>query len=84
MDKKISWAEIEKLYDQEWIELVDYDWDLALPYPSAGVVRVHSPDRAEFKKFALTNPPEDSAFLFVGEPLSEEGVVYNLNLGRVE
>jgi hypothetical protein len=26
MAEKLSWEEIKKNYDQEWVELVDYDW----------------------------------------------------------
>jgi len=25
MEKKLTWKEIEKQYNQEWVELIDYD-----------------------------------------------------------
>jgi len=55
MTKKMIWAEIKKLYDQEWVELVDCDWPLsrasiltaeswsmAQPVYTATVVSTHS------------------------------------------
>ena len=37
--EKLSWKEIREKFDQEWVELIDYDWDMTEPDPSAGVVR---------------------------------------------
>ena len=39
MEKKLTWEEIKKHYNQEWVELVDYDWPDTEPYPRDGVVR---------------------------------------------
>ena len=67
-EQKLSWEEIEKLYDQEWIELIDYDWSEYDMHPISGIIRVHAKDRSEFDKLAAINPPKESAFIFVGRP----------------
>jgi hypothetical protein len=69
MGKKLTWEEIRKQYDQEWVELVDYDWPDEEPDPRAGVVRVHAKEREEFDRLAAVDPPRDSACVFVGDPL---------------
>ncbi len=66
--QKMKWAEIEKLYDQEWIELIDYDWSENAIHPISGVIRVHAKDRGEFDRLAAINPPKESAYIFVGTP----------------
>jgi len=75
MEKKLSWQEIEKQYDQEWGELVDYDWPETEAYPNSGVVRVHAKTRSEFHDLADKDPPFDSAYIFVGHPKLDEEVV---------
>ncbi len=78
--EKLSWDQIEEQFDQEWVELVDYDWDMTQPDPSAGVVRVHSKDRREFDRLMLQDPPEDSAILFVGDLRLPENTFLSVNL----
>jgi hypothetical protein len=82
MSKKLSWNEIQKQYDGEWIELVDYDWDETEPDPEAGVVRVHSKNRKEFEDLVRKAPPEDSALLFVGKIVVPEGMTISSNLNQ--
>ena len=69
MKERLTWEELKRLYDREWVELVDYDWDEREVYPKAGVVRVHSPSREEFDQLTAVNPPIDSAYIFVGKPV---------------
>lgn len=80
MPEKLNWEEIQKRFDQEWVELIDYEWDDTKPYPSGGVVRVHASNRKEFDRLILQDPPEDSAFVFVGKRKRPEHVVLNLNV----
>ena len=79
MSDKLTWNEIEKRYDKEWVQLVDYDWPEGLPFPKSGVVRVHAQERKEFYRKAQELEPnaKDSAFVFVGVPAKEPGVIYN-------
>ena len=73
MAEKLTWEEIKKQYDQEWIELVDYDWPDENPDPKAGVVRVHAKTKEEFDRLASIDAPRDAACVFVGEPLLLSG-----------
>ena len=67
MNKKLSWDEIKKEYDGEWVELIDFEWDETEPDPKAGVVRFHSKDRKEFHKLILDRPECEAAIVYVGE-----------------
>ena len=80
MATKLSWKEIESLYDQEWVELVDYDWPEEEPYPVSGSVRVHATDRKVFDELILKDPPAESALIFVGERKAANGVILSANL----
>lgn len=82
--KKLTWKEIERLYDREWVELVDYEWLDTEIHPRFGVVRVHSKSRKEFDELILNDPPERSALVYVGIPLRKPGMVLSANLHRVE
>lgn len=75
MEKKLTWEEIKKQYDQEWVELIDYDWPDEEPDPRAGIVRVHAKTRSQFDDLADQDPPFDSAYVFVGQPKPTEEVV---------
>jgi len=68
MTEKMTWEEIEKLYVQEWVELVDYEWSEQAIHPRSGIVRVHAKDRSEFDRLVAIDPPMESAVIFVGEP----------------
>lgn len=85
MDEKLTWVEIEKLYDQQRVELVDYDWPEGDPYPRSGVVRSHGSNKKEFYQQCRREPvPDDSAILFVGVPRIPEGTVFSPSLIRLE
>ena len=81
----MTWEEIEKEFDQEWIELIDYDWPEGDYNPRSGVVRTHSPKREEFYERCSHPPvPSDSAILFVGKKSCyKEGVFFVPNLSRI-
>jgi hypothetical protein len=79
MGEKLSWDQISKAYDSEWVELIDYQWDESSPYPSSGVVRVHSKNRGEFEKLASEESPLDSAYIFIGKRLASESHVLAYN-----
>jgi hypothetical protein len=83
MKKKLTWEKISKHYDQEWVELVDYDWPETDLYPHSGIVRVHAKTRAEFDDLADRDPPFDSAYIFVGEPMRNEDMVVTRGCSRV-
>jgi hypothetical protein len=68
MAEKLTWEEIKNQYNQEWVELVDYDWPEEGPDPKSGTVRVHAKTREEFDRLAAIDAPQDSAYVFVGIP----------------
>ena len=78
MNNKLSWEEIKQQYDREWIELVDYEWVDADPYPHSGVVRVHAKTRAEFHDVVAKLPPADSAILYVGNNEATDDTIFRL------
>ena len=84
-EKKLTWAEIKKLYYQQWVELVDYDWPDGEPYPLSGVLRSHGAERKAFYQQCKREPvPSDSAIVFVGPPPIPKGVVLSPSLIRIE
>ncbi len=84
MDEKLSWNEIEKRYDQEWVQLVAYDWPEGTPYPRSGVVRVHASTRKEFNSLiSAKDTPKDAARLYVGRPIRNPHTVISCNTVRI-
>ncbi len=62
MGEKLTWEEIKKQYDQEWVELVDYDWPDGESHPRSGTLRSHAADKKEFHQQCRREPvPDDSA-----------------------
>lgn len=84
MNTKLSWDEISKLYDKQWVELVDYDWPDDEIHPYSGTVRVHAKTRIEFDKLILKDPPDNSALLFVGERQLPANTTLSSNLHQVK
>ena len=83
MNKKLTWNEIRDQYRDEWVQLIDVDWDLSNPDPQAGVVRVHHKDKKEFKKLlAHGEKPQRAALVFTGE-LFPADAIYSANLHQV-
>ena len=67
MSNRLSWDEIKGQYPNEWVELIDYEWDETEPDPKSGTVRVHSHDRKEFEELIRKDSPEDSTLVYVGK-----------------
>jgi hypothetical protein len=82
-NQRMTWEEISKRYNQQWVELVDYDWPEGAPFPRAGVVRTHEADRKRFHSIVKRREPSGSALVFVGVPTKEEKSV-PINLCRIE
>ena len=81
--KKLTWDEICKEYDKEWVHLIDYDWTDGQPYPSSGVVRIHARDRKDFDDLMLSSEPISGARLFVGKIEGNEDLIMMGNFMRV-
>jgi hypothetical protein len=89
MEKKLSWEEIKERYNQEWVELVDYDWPDGTPHPQAGIVRVHASERKRFYQICKEHDvlegdsPSDAAILFVGRINPTNGPYLSTSLVRM-
>ncbi len=83
MGGKLTWKKIKKQYDQEWVELIDYDWPDTEAYPLSGIVRVHAKTRSEFDDLGDVDPPFDSAYVFVGQPKRNEDAVLTRGYIRI-
>lgn len=81
--KKLTWEEIRKEYDGQWVHLIDYDWTDGQPYPSGGVVRIHARDRRDFDDQMLSSEPISGARLFVGKVEGNEDLIMMGNFMRV-
>lgn len=84
MDKRLSWEEIEQEFDGEWVQLVDFDWDMTEPNLKAGVVRFHAKGRKELSSFIKGNAPRDSAIFYVGKISLPTNTVFNASLWPVK
>jgi hypothetical protein len=85
MNEKLTWDEILKRYDQQYVELVDFDWPDEEPNPLSGIVRTHNADKKEFYRQTKREPqPDDAAILWVGKLPREEGVYHAYNAMRIE
>jgi len=83
MAEKLSWEEIKRKYDKQWVELVDYDWPDEEVYPRAGIVRIHACSRKEFDDLADVDPPKDSAYIFVGRRAPKGAAVLTSGYSQV-
>ncbi len=73
--EKLTWDEICKQYDKEWVHLIDYDWVDGEPYPKCGLVRIHAKTRKDFDKLILASEPISGARLFVGKVDGSEDLI---------
>ena len=68
MSERLTWEQIKQRYDQEWVELVDFDWPEEEPNPRSGVVRAHNKSHdALFDHLAELERVDLDAVVFVGK-----------------
>ena len=79
MAEKLTWSEIKERYRNEFVQLVDYEWDETEPDPRSGVVTIHSKNRREFDQLIRQAQEPDSAILYVGEINLPKGVTLSAN-----
>jgi hypothetical protein len=65
--KKLSWEDIRKEYDGQWVHLIDYDWNEGTPYPNSGVVHIHAKTRKEFNELIKNSDRIPGARIYVGD-----------------
>lgn len=64
MPNKMTWKEMKVAYPNEWLLIVDVDFDKS-GHLRAGTVERHSPDMEEIAKPPVPNKP--TAFRYTGE-----------------
>jgi hypothetical protein len=85
MEKKLTWEEIKKQYNQEWVLLDQCEWLEEEIDPRSGIVRFHAKDRFEFDRMLSTlESGFDAAIVFVGMPVNRSDVVITRDYSRVE
>ena len=82
-NKKLSWTEIKRDYDQEWVLLDEFDWPTGQPYPSSGAIICHSADKRTFDKMAIEDDTPHVARVFVGKPQIPQNTVINCNMFKM-
>ena len=80
MTDKLPWNEIKRLYPNQWVELVDFEWDEFEPDPRYGVVRHYAQKRKELHDIMMQDPVDSSAVVYVGNLKFKEGTVFSANL----
>jgi hypothetical protein len=83
MNKILDWKQIQKEYQHQWVQLVDYDWPDGEPHPKSGKVRINATTRKEFNKLVLQAEPRDAARIYVGDHSTPEGTVISSNITRI-
>lgn len=67
----MSWNRIKELFDGEWVELVDLDWEWTSSFPRLARVRNHASDRAELMSLiGHQGSIQGSVILYVGSSAS--------------
>lgn len=80
LPKKLLWSHIKEMYQNEWVELVDCDWEWGSASPRRASVRHHAADRSELlKKVQAAGELSGSTVLFVGHA----GVVVSFDITGV-
>ena len=84
MSERLTWDEIKKRYKDEWVELIEFEWDETRPYPESGVVGIHSTNRRGFDRTLIEqreNRPRSTAILYTGRALKlPKNYVFNASL----
>ena len=83
MNERLTWAEIEKLYRHEHVELVDYDWPEDEINPRSGVVSAHAKTLKELAALTKDSSANDAAVLFIGTIKPPPDTILSCNLVRI-
>lgn len=80
MGEKLTWEEIKRRYREQWVELIEFDWDEWEPDPCGGIVRHNAQLRKELHDQFMKDPIDDSAIVYTGNMRIAEGTVFSANL----
>ena len=83
MNEILTWQEIENSYQNQWVQLIDFNWPEGLSRPKSGRVRIHASSRKEFNSLVLAAEPVDAARVYVGSPQMKDSSILRSNLIRM-
>ena len=63
----LSWKQIEKKYDKQWVQLINFDWPEYESLPHSGEVVANAKKRKDFDKLICATKQKFSAILFIGD-----------------
>lgn len=67
MTPRMSWNQIKDLFANQWVELIDFEWDWDRTSPRWARIRHFSPDRQSLiEKIDSSGKIDDSVVLFIG------------------
>ena len=67
MEKSLPWNRIRSAFRNQWVELVDAEWEWGSPYPEAARVRHSAPDRSRLiDQIERSGKEPGSLVLFIG------------------
>lgn len=84
MAKKLTWEEIKELYPNQWVELIDFEWDEFEPDPRSGIVRHFAKKRKDIHEQFMKEPVDDSAIVFTGTMKIPDEMVFSANLHQYD
>ena len=68
MSKRLSWSEIKDSFKNQWVELVDCDWDPDRHHPESACVRNSAPQHHTLvSRVSRRERLAGSAILFLGQ-----------------
>lgn len=83
MNDILKWEEIQNFYQNQWVQLIDFDWPEDEPHPRCGKVRLSASSRKDFNKLVLNSEPVDAARLYVGSHQLPEGEILSSNIVKM-
>lgn len=81
--KTLTWQQIEEKYDQQWIQLIEFDWPEGEVRPRSGCVRIHAQTRREFNRLVLEADGVNAARIYVGKHSLPEGTILSSNIVKI-
>ena len=84
MSERLTWDEIKERYEDEWVELIDFEWDETELNPRYAIVGFHAKNRREFDSMLAKekgNRPKRTAIRYAGQALKlPENCVFSTSL----
>lgn len=64
----MSWSQIKKDFNGQWVEMTDFEWDWDSAHPSWAKIRNHASDRNELiAQIEFVGKKDGAVILFIGQ-----------------